>query len=262
MWVEDYLRWCRRRGLRPRYVEEISRTLTRLERDLGPLTAITACEIEDWWDALTVNAASRNVYYAHLAGYYRWACRGERRTDDPTQGLVRPRYQRRLPRPITDERLRVALERAEQPILAWLALACYMGLRAHEIATLRGEDIIGDRLLVRDGKGGRQRILPLHAQVVELLNGTPFEGPLWANSYGAPLTANAVSHRTNRFLRSLEIPETLHQLRHWFGTTVYRESRDLRLTQELMGHASPLTTAGYAAWDSANASSVVGRLAV
>jgi integrase len=37
----------------------------------------------------------------------------------------------------------------------------------------------------------------------------------------------------------------MHQLRHRFGTVAYQLSHDLRLVQELLGHASPQTTAGY-----------------
>ena len=53
---------------------------------------------------------------------------------------------------------------------------------------------------------------------------------------------------------------TLHQLRHAFATEVYRASRDLRLTQELMGHAHPNTTAIYAAYSPGDAAGVVEGL--
>lgn len=62
---------------------------------------------------------------------------------------------------------------------------------------------------------------------------------------------------TADFLASLGIDATAHHLRHWFGTKTYEACRDLRVVQELMGHASPVTTAGYAAW-----SRVVAREAV
>jgi integrase/recombinase XerC len=41
---------------------------------------------------------------------------------------------------------------------------------------------------------------------------------------------------------------TFHALRHRFGTQVYANSLDLRVTQEILGQSSPATTAGYAAW--------------
>jgi site-specific recombinase XerC len=59
------------------------------------------------------------------------------------------------------------------------------------------------------------------------------------------------------YLRSVGVDATAHQLRHWFGTTVYARSKDLRLTQELMGHASRATTAIYTAWSPLDAARVV-----
>jgi site-specific recombinase XerC len=47
------------------------------------------------------------------------------------------------------------------------------------------------------------------------------------------------------YLRSLGIHATPHQFRHYFASEVYDVTRDLRLTQELLGHASPHTTAIY-----------------
>ena len=257
----EYMQHLEQRQLRSRYINEVYGTLMRVQRDMGPLHDLTACELEEWWESLNVSAGTRNVYLAHLAGFYRWAIRTRKRDEDPTALLVRPRQPRHLPRPIADDRLRYALREAEPPLDAWLALAAYMGLRAHEIAMLCGDDLEGGSLLVRDGKGGRQRVLPLHHEVLRRL-GTVDRGPLWTNTRGGVLTANTVSHRANRYLHDLGIPETLHQLRHWFGTNVYRTSRDLRLTQELCGHASPVTTAGYAAWDPSAAAAVVGRLRV
>lgn len=52
--------------------------------------------------------------------------------------------------------------------------------------------------------------------------------------------------RANTYLRSVGVDDTFHSLRHRYGTQVYELSGfDLRLTQELLGHASPATTAIY-----------------
>ena len=53
---------------------------------------------------------------------------------------------------------------------------------------------------------------------------------------------------------------TLHQLRHRFGTAAYDVDHDLRVVQELMGHATPATTALYAAISSASAVATVQAL--
>jgi integrase len=258
--IDEHLAYCALRELRPTYIAEMRMTLRRLERVVGELEHATEAQIESWWESLTVGPGSRAAYAAHVSSFYRWLVRYRHRDDDPTERLVRPRLHRGLPRPIAEHQLSHALELALPPLGAWLALAGYMGLRAHEIASLHGEDIRGDRLLIRDGKGGRQRIVPMHQEVARLLVGCPRIGPVFVNGKGGRLIANSVSQRTNRYLHSLGYPETIHQARHLFGTMVYRISRDLRLTQELMGHASPLTTAGYAAWDSEAAAGVIAQL--
>lgn len=259
--ILNYLEWSSRRGLRPRTVEDFGRTLTRLERHVGELVLAPEAAIRHWWETLSVGAGSRAAYLAHVSGYYRWLVREGLRADDPTVRLVRPRQHRHLPRPIPTTRLATALEQAVAPISVWLALAAYMGLRACEIATLHGEDIDRGQLLVRDGKGGRQRLVPVHPEVDRLLAGFPsMPGTLFSDRRGRPMLANTVSKTANRYLHGLGIPDTLHSLRHWFGTSVYRECHDLRLTQELMGHQSPVYTAGYAAWDREAAGAVVRRL--
>lgn len=259
--IDDHLAWCALRELRPSYIAEVGRTLRRLELTTGSLADATEEQLEAWWISLEVSPGSKATYVAHVAGFYAWLVRYSRsREDDPTERLVRPRLHRGLPRPIAEGRLKHAIGCASPPLDCWLALAGFMGFRAHEVASLHGEDIRGDRVLIRDGKGGKQRIVPLHDEVSKLLHGAPRIGPVFRNGKGGTLTANVVSQRTNRHLHALGYPETIHQARHLFGTKVYRISKDLRLTQELMGHASPLTTAGYAAWNSEAAAEVVAQL--
>jgi integrase len=101
-------------------------------------------------------------------------------------------------------------------------------------------------LIVR-GKGDRERIIPAHPLVVAAVAAWPRSGRA-RRADGRPHTANDVSWRTRAFLHGLGIDASAHQLRHWFGTRTYAESRDLRVVQELMGHASPDTTAVYTAW--------------
>jgi integrase len=55
---------------------------------------------------------------------------------------------------------------------------------------------------------------------------------------------------------------TAQQLRHWFGTGIYAVSHDIRLTQELLGHQSPNTTAIYVAWAAVDAAPAVASLRI
>jgi len=259
--IGKHLDWCAQRGLRPEYLRVLRATLVRVTRQVGPLGLASETDLEGWVGTLDVSAGARRTYLAHLSSYYRWLIWTDQRADDPTRRLIRPRLQRRLPRPVDPSHLRRALVLATLPISAWLLFAAFCGLRACEIAGLEAEHITASgAVFVAEGKGGRQRIVPLHPKLVPELEYLPRVGHLFLGRDGRPVTAAQVSARTNRFLHHNGIPETLHQFRHHYGTEIYRVSHDLRLTQELLGHSDPATTAGYAAWEPDKAAAVVALL--
>jgi site-specific recombinase XerD len=77
------------------------------------------------------------------------------------------------------------------------------------------------------------------------------------------LPAHRVSSLCNVFLHDLGISHTLHTLRHWFGTQTLRvNGGDLRQTQELMRHQSPVSTAIYTWVDPKAAAVTVAALPV
>jgi site-specific recombinase XerD len=255
------------KNLAAQYISTTRQTLTRIERSLGvPLEDATEEQLADWYADVTVTLKpeTRGIYLAHVAGFYGWLVRERIRADDPTIRLARPKNKRGMPRPISDASLRLALKSAPGNVRTFLILGAYAGLRAGEMAGLHREDIQVDAdppvLIVRDGKGGKQRVVPLHPLVVDELAFLPQSGPLFLNRFGDQIAPNSVSARVGRHLRSLGLTESLHQCRHAFATNVYRQSLDLRLTQELCGHADPKTTARYAAWAPARAAAVVGAL--
>ena len=146
------------------------------------------------------------------------------------------------------------------PCSTWLA---YAGLRAKEIAGLRRQDILEHLdppvLIVSAPKGNKERTLPLHPSTWGSLRqmGMPRSGYLFAYANGKQWAAWKVSHVVNEHLHSLGIDATCHKLRHHFGTHVYANSLDLRLTQELLGHSSPTTTAGYVQFNRSKADEIV-----
>jgi integrase len=129
---------------------------------------------------------------------------------------------------------------------AMLCLAAYQGLRCVEIAGLRREDVLETRtpavLVVTTGKGGKERILALHPETLDSLRRLPLPRSGWVfplqridhtstggrHFYDA---AHQVSLAISGYLRGLDIPASAHMLRHWFGTSLYGATRDLRLTQ-------------------------------
>ena len=122
--------------------------------------------------------------------------------------------------------------------------------------------LLADGLIRIFGKGSKERIVPMHVRVAaELRRVTiPASGPIFTNSKGGPFPPARVSRMMSLYLGSVGIAATAHQLRHWFGSRTYRECSDIRVVQELLGHASPTTTAMYAAWSQKKAAAAVAAL--
>lgn len=140
-----------------------------------------------------------------------------------------------------------ALTEAPSPLREWYFIAAYAGLRAFEVAPLRGEDVWGDNLFVRDGKGGKQRIVPVHPILAVALATMPRTGIWFPHGWDPtrPVTHEQLDKRANRWLHEHDIPETFHQLRHWFGNSLRREGVDIHVIRDFMGHSSIATTETY-----------------
>lgn len=260
--VEDHLRHLGRRNLRPSTITQRRRTLMRLGRT-HDLTRVSTEEIEDWLDGRDIEAEGRATEISHLRGFYRWAHSEGRMDHDPTIRLVRPKISRRLPRPMPEENLAVAVELAPEPIRSMLMIAAYAGLRACELARLDGEHVLRTEgvLLVVEGKGGGMSSVPIAPMLEPVFRRLPRSGPLFLLTDGRRMAPHNVSHWCNRYLHSIGIPHTLHTLRHRFGTMVYAASgRDLRATQELMRHVTPVSTAIYTWVSPGHLADAVGRL--
>jgi site-specific recombinase XerD len=254
--LKQFVRDLHRRNLAPTTISHYRNSLERFERRTGiSLLEATRDDLRDWLDTLRVGPRTVFWYVSTLRVFYNWALDEELLDRNPATGLVTPRYGRLVPRPIGDDDLVLALRGARPRMRAWLALAAFAGFRAKEIAGLRREDVLDmvepPVLVVSAPKGGRQRVVPLNPYVAHALRlaGLPRSGWLFPSQRGGgPVQPPTVSKLASRYLDGCGIDATLHQLRHAFATEVYRASRDLRLTQELLGHAHPNTTAIYAAY--------------
>lgn len=262
----EHLAWMRRRRLRPATVRMRERTVALLNGTLTPTSLLdaTARDIDRWVDGLDCLAIeSVRAYVVSVRQFYGWLHTEGHVQVNPARSLVPPRVPNGLPHPISEPDLELALMTASGQLRAWIVLGAYAGLRAGEIGALRRDDVFDtlDRPLIRvvDGKGGRQRILPASPFVLHEL--APFlskRGRLWCEKSHRPNTI--VGRLVSRHLHQLGIGATCHSLRHRFATVTYRSSRDLRMVQDLLGHASPTTTAIYAAWDNSAAGQVVDAL--
>lgn len=254
--VVHWIRSMRRRNLSPATIDKRASVARRLCAATGcAMIDVTAEHIEAWLDR-PISARTRYSDISHISTFFTWAMRHDLALFDPTARIDRPKVRTGLPRPIDRGELAHALEQATGALRAMMLLASYGGLRCAEIAHLHAEDVNGDMMLVH-GKGGRDRVIPLHPAVAAALDG------LGIGSYGPVFDVPAwkVSHLIRSHLHACGSRATAHQLRHWFATATYEASgHDLRMVQELLGHSSPTTTAIYTRWSRASAGDAVDSL--
>lgn len=271
--LRDHLEWMRLRNLTPRTVgarrDAIRRFARHLDCQVDDLPAALPADLDRWQhDLAHLTARYRADYSGQVRRYYAWCMKTGLCRTDPTEVLVPIKTPRGLPRPISEPDLQMGLTLVTGRVRPWLVLAAYEGLRAGEIAALTREDM-QDRavepLLRVLGKGRKERLVPLSQYVIDQLHAQPLpsRGPLFPRRDGRPghVTGQLVSSVANRALHSVGIADTLHSLRHRFGTQCYAVSHDIRVTQELMGHSSPATTAPYVQWSRPEARLAVDALA-
>lgn len=235
--------------------------LCRLDRELPEgLAYACADELRAYIYRPGRRPATVALYRAAVVAFYRWATdESDPWVDyDPARHLPRARVRAGTPRPITHDQLADILARAHDPFRLWYLLAAGCGLRCCEISRLDRADITADVVYVL-GKGGKERTVPTHPAVWAVVRDLP-AGPVARRHYDTGRASrHDVQGRANRHLQVLGHPGvTMHRLRHWYGTHVYQAAgRDLRVAQELLGHASPNTTQVYVATAAGAASAAV-----
>lgn len=200
-----------------------------------------------------------------LRSYFAWLKRSGLVTDDPARRLVAPSGESRLPRVLSGSEIEELLEGAraasdgEEAATrlrddALLELLYGSGLRVGELCGLVPADIdLASRSVTVWGKGQKQRRVPISEPAAEALvayieRGRPAlcEGAaldaLFVNARRHPMTARDVRRVLDR--RS-PVPTHPHALRHTYATHLLDNGADLRVVQELLGHASLRTTEVY-----------------
>jgi integrase/recombinase XerC len=259
--IEQHQLYLVQRNMRPSTIYQRGRVLARLDRQIAPIgllevdgdTITSALDARPGRDGSGLTPATRAGELAHLASFYEWALTARLTSFDPTTTIPRPRLTRRIPRPMPDDDMVRAIDQApDLRIRTILMLAAYGGLRASEIAQLRGEHLLLRQdpmiMIIEVSKGGSPSTAVVSPILAELLRQLPPRGHLVTRRDGrpGPNAGYTISHIANSYLHSIGIDHTLHTLRHWFGTWLYRSSgRCLRTTQEGMRHLSQASTVGY-----------------
>ena len=240
---------------------------------LGPLKKIAVSDMRAWMAherRRGVSARSLARSLSAVKTFFRWLA--EREGFEPTAVLSTrsPKFQRKLPRPLTEDGARAMIDTVEvQHTEGWIGardvavttLLYGCGLRISEALGLSADQAPLEQVLRIIGKGGKERIVPVlpaaRAAVAHYTALCPHQlvagSPLFRGVRGGALNPRAIAKVMERARMQLGLPSTAtpHAMRHSFATHLLNAGGDLRAIQELLGHASLSTTQAYTAVDTA-----------
>jgi integrase/recombinase XerD len=202
---------------------------------------------------------------AAVRGFHKFLVREGVSKADPAEPVGSPRVPRSLPRalPLEDVERLLAAVPADGPISmrdqAILELLYAAGLRISELTALDVDDLDLEERSVRCiGKGSKERIVPIGRAAVESLEryltqsrpglAKAASGPaVFLNARGTRLTRQGCWKLLKKHTAAAQLRRRIspHTLRHSFATHLLDGGADIRVVQELLGHASVSTTQVY-----------------
>jgi integrase/recombinase XerD len=215
--------------------------------------------------ALSSTSAARTV--VAVRGFHKFAVRDGLATSDPAASVKPPSPAKRLPKalPLSDVEAILEAAGAAGTTLALrdralLEVLYGTGARISEAVGLDVDDLdtVDGTVLLR-GKGSKERLVPVGSYALEavdayLVRGRPElvaagsgTAALFLNARGGRLSRQSCARLLGRYVRLAGIDRrvTLHTLRHSFATHLLEGGADVRVVQELLGHASVATTQIY-----------------
>lgn len=229
------------------YREELAWRLTRFNTPLSP--------------------RSQSELLGHLRAFCRWMVAQDWLVADPSKKIPNPKKPQQLPKAILEPReiekilaqpdMTTASGYRDRVILEVLYATA---MRREEAANLKLEDIDSESgyAVIRQGKGRKDRVVPIGASVCELIDtylagvradwiGSENDAHLFLNRFGFRMDPNSIYHVVlkHALTAKLKKPVSTHTFRHSCATHMLKNGAPIRHIQELLGHASLETTQVY-----------------
>jgi integrase/recombinase XerD len=255
--LQRFIRWCGERSLdRP---QDITRpAIERYRRHLYHYRKANG-------EALSF--ATQQQRLLPLRAFFKWLSKENYILSNPASELELPRLVRRLPAHILspDDIEAVLAQTGVHGLVglrdrAIIETLYSTGLRRAELANLKLHelDLKNGTLLVRQGKGGKDRYVPLGARAIAALKVylddvrpelvlDPDPGHVFIHEFGEPFEKGRLSDLVKRLLLAAGIqkPGACHLFRHAMATHMLENGADIRFIQAILGHAQLSTTEIY-----------------
>jgi integrase/recombinase XerD len=200
--------------------------------------------------------ASQRARVQRVQGFFKWLAKNNVILSNPASDLELPRSERRIPRAILNEReVEKVLGLADTTDVLGLRDRAIMevlystGIRRSELAALELFDVDHDRgtLTVRHGKGRRQRVVPIGERALSWMGRYLSESRPELLVPPDPLKPARLTHLMSGYIERARLGKTgaCHIFRHTMATLMLEGGADIRLIQEMLGHALTSTTQIY-----------------
>ena len=253
-------------------------TVKSYRRDLQHLKRYCEKNTIDQWQNLQSSDIRTHIAGRHRSGlsskslqrelsairsFYDFLLKKQFAEINPAQHIKAPKQPRKLPKTLDVDQVKGLLEAGASSVLEIRDLAMFelfysSGLRLSELVALDLSDLdLPDQsLIVRSGKGGKSRILPIGSKAVKaieswlqqrLKNPGALESAVFISSRGTRMSQRNIELRLTQWCKKKGIAEPVHphMLRHCFASHLLESSQDLRAVQELLGHSNISTTQIY-----------------
>ena len=198
-----------------------------------------------------------------IRSFYRYLLREEMVSSSPVATTTSPRLDKRLPSFLTVEEAKQLVESPDlsqpqgQRDRALLELLYASGLRVSELVNMNMEQVDLNTNEIRVwGKGSRERVVLIGSPAARALTtyisqgrpkllGEKRNSALFVNRYGGRLPARRIQKILEKYARIIDKRVHPHMLRHTFATHLLDGGADLRVVQELLGHAKLTSTQIY-----------------
>lgn len=247
--LDDFTTYQTAKGLSPKTIQNRLSILRMWLTRVDPLTASTN-DVRRFL-ARPIAASSKRINLHALRAFYQFLIEDGYLDADPTARVASVKVPRTMPRPFSWEQIDAMLRSgAYRRTRAMILLGYYQGLRVSQISALHGDDI--DLLagtLRTIAKGNVELVLPLHPMIRELAATMPrgwwFPARSGRPGHISPSAVTELVHKAKVRAGITDPKLTAHSLRHSYGTHLLENGVDVRVVQELMGHANLATTQIY-----------------